>query len=118
MPRRVKQIAILPRRVRWPELGADGKHKVRAANRGIGRRSAEGPENTQCETMDFGKHPLAGSGCHDRHAGSLGQRGQPVIGLGDANAVAGDDHRQHGGKQRPAAAATCAVSAGGGAGGR
>jgi hypothetical protein len=38
--------------------------------------------------MSFGE----GSGCNHWQAGGLGQRGERVIGLGDAHAIADDDH--------------------------
>ena len=48
--------------------------------------------------MRLGKAALAGGGRRDRHPGGLGEVAQLLVGLRDAHAVAGDDHRALGGE--------------------
>ena len=100
LPRRVEQSAVLPGGVAWAELRADDQHQIGLGDSGIGRLGAKSAEHAQGQRMGFGKAALAGRGRRHRQPGCLGQSAQLVIGLGDAHAIAGDQHRPLRGQYR------------------
>ena len=88
---RIEELCVLPGRIARAELGADDQHEIGFADAGIRGGRAEGAEDAERQGMRFREGALAGGGRRDRQTGRLGQRAELVVGLSDADAVAGND---------------------------
>ena len=96
---RIEELCVLPGGVARPELRADDEHEIGVAEASIRRGGAERAEHAKRQGMGFREGALAGGGRRDRQTGRLGERAQFFIGLGNADAVAGDDDRPLGGEK-------------------
>ncbi len=89
----IEQCPVFPSRVARRQFGADHHHQIGLGHASIPGLGAEGAEHAEGERVGLGEAALACGRRRHRDSGGLGQPAQLVIGLGDAHAVAGDQHR-------------------------